>query len=134
MAALLRTIQVAFKAFEHVVAALQPQFGRTLRRTDRAHPAAAEKQQALPGMLRRKRLHLGIEIRMGHHAGIGAPAQRHGSGHHADPVAFRIRAHIDPDLLREHLEQVKTGLPGMAYVRLDPAAAWPAQLQPRLPR
>jgi hypothetical protein len=24
---------------------------------------------------------------------------------------------------------VRTGLPGVAYLRLDPATAWPAQLQ-----
>ena len=51
-----------------------------------------------------------------------------------EKLMFRIRARIDPDLLRQYPEQVKTGLPGIAYVRLDPAAAWPAQLQPRLPR
>lgn len=51
-----------------------------------------------------------------------------------EKLMFRIKARIDPDLLREHIEQVKTGLPGMAYVRLDPAADWPAELQVRLPR
>lgn len=51
-----------------------------------------------------------------------------------EKLMFRIRARIDPDLLRQYPEQVKTGLPGIAYVRLDPAAAWPAQLQPRLPQ
>ncbi|MGE0487512.1 MAG: HlyD family secretion protein [Gammaproteobacteria bacterium] len=49
-------------------------------------------------------------------------------------LMFRIKARIDPDLLRKHLRQVKTGLPGMAYVRLDPHADWPAALQIRLPR
>jgi len=29
---------------------------------------------------------------------------------------------------------VKTGLPGMAYVRLDRDAEWPANLQVRLPQ
>ncbi|MEQ8497394.1 MAG: HlyD family efflux transporter periplasmic adaptor subunit, partial [Gammaproteobacteria bacterium] len=48
-------------------------------------------------------------------------------------LMFRIKARIDPDLLRKHLRQVKTGLPGMAYVRLDPQADWPAELQIRLP-
>ena len=27
------------------------------------------------------------------------------------------------------IEQVKTGLPGMAYLKLDADAQWPAQLQ-----
>jgi HlyD family secretion protein len=47
---------------------------------------------------------------------------------------FRLKARISPDLLREHLHQVKTGLPGMAYVRLDPQADWPSELQTRLPQ
>jgi len=47
-------------------------------------------------------------------------------------LMFRIKARIPPELLREHLEQVKTGLPGMAYVRLDPQAEWPPELQVRL--
>jgi HlyD family secretion protein len=44
-------------------------------------------------------------------------------------LMFRVRAQISPDLLREHITQVKTGLPGMAYIRLDPTAQWPAHLQ-----
>ena len=37
-------------------------------------------------------------------------------------LMFRVRAQISPDLLRKHLAQVKTGLPGVAYIRQDPAA------------
>jgi HlyD family secretion protein len=48
-------------------------------------------------------------------------------------LMFRVRARIDPELLKRHLHQVKTGLPGMAYVKLDPAAEWPARLEVRLP-
>lgn len=48
-------------------------------------------------------------------------------------LMFRVKAKIAPALLKEYLRQVKTGLPGMAYVRLDKRAAWPARLQPRLP-
>ena len=33
------------------------------------------------------------------------------------------------ELLRKHIQQVKTGLPGMAYVRLDTGADWPARLR-----
>jgi HlyD family secretion protein len=47
---------------------------------------------------------------------------------------FRIKARIDPGLLRQHLHQVKTGLPGMAHVRLDPRVDWPPELQTRLPQ
>jgi HlyD family secretion protein len=49
-------------------------------------------------------------------------------------LMFRVRAHIDPELLKQHLEQVKTGLPGMAYVKLDPDVEWPPELQVRLSR
>ena len=49
-------------------------------------------------------------------------------------LMFRVKARIPPELLREHLEQVKTGLPGMAYVRLDPQTEWPPELQARLPQ
>lgn len=44
-------------------------------------------------------------------------------------LMFRIRVRIDPALLRAHAEAVRTGLPGVAYVRLDPNAKWPAWLQ-----
>ncbi|MGY3602895.1 MULTISPECIES: HlyD family secretion protein [unclassified Bradyrhizobium] len=47
-------------------------------------------------------------------------------------LMFRIRAHISPDLLRRNIEQVKTGLPGRAFVQLDPKAEWPARLTERL--
>jgi len=49
-----------------------------------------------------------------------------------EKLMFRVRAHISPDLLRNHIEQVKTGLPGRAFVRLDPNAAWPASLTENL--
>ena len=48
-------------------------------------------------------------------------------------LMFRVKARIDPDLLRKHMRHVKTGLPGMAYVRVDAQAEWPAALQVRLP-
>ncbi len=48
-------------------------------------------------------------------------------------LMFRIKARIDPALLRRHIRSVKTGLPGMAYVRLDPQAPWPASLAVRVP-
>jgi len=48
-------------------------------------------------------------------------------------LMFRIKARIDPDLLRKYVRDVKTGLPGVAYVRLDPDRPWPDALQVRLP-
>ena len=47
-------------------------------------------------------------------------------------LMFRVKAQISPELLRKHLEQVKTGLPGEAWVKLDPEASWPASLSSRL--
>ena len=47
-------------------------------------------------------------------------------------LMFRVRAQIDRDLLLRHLEQVKTGLPGEAWVRLDPGREWPARLALRV--
>lgn len=46
-----------------------------------------------------------------------------------DRLMFRIRVRIDPELLRAHAQAVRSGLPGVAYVRLDPAVEWPARLQ-----
>lgn len=43
-------------------------------------------------------------------------------------LMFRVKAQIDKELLQQHLELVKTGLPGVAWVKLDPNAEWPANL------
>jgi HlyD family secretion protein len=48
-------------------------------------------------------------------------------------LTFRIKAHIPAELLKKYIRDVKTGLPGMAYVQLDPQAEWPAHLQVKLP-
>lgn len=48
-------------------------------------------------------------------------------------LMFRVRAQISPELLQKHLTQVKTGLPGVAWVKLDPEAQWPADLAVRVP-
>jgi HlyD family secretion protein len=48
-------------------------------------------------------------------------------------LTFRLKAHIDKELLKKYVRDVKTGLPGVAYVQLDPQAQWPAHLQVRLP-
>jgi HlyD family secretion protein len=47
-------------------------------------------------------------------------------------LMFRIKAQISPDLLRKYIRQVKTGLPGVAYIQLDPQVAWPGKLQGKL--
>lgn len=43
-------------------------------------------------------------------------------------LMFRVRAQLPPELLRKYLDQVKTGVPGVAWLKLDPQAAWPAEL------
>lgn len=43
-------------------------------------------------------------------------------------LMFRIKAKIPQELLQKYIQQVKTGLPGVAYVKLDPAAEWPENL------
>jgi len=49
-------------------------------------------------------------------------------------LMFRVKAHIDPELLKKYIRSVKTGLPGMAYVQLDPKVQWPAGLEVKLPQ
>jgi HlyD family secretion protein len=49
-------------------------------------------------------------------------------------LMFRVRARIDPALLKKFITEVKTGLPGMAYVRLDASDPWPKSLEIRLPK
>jgi len=48
-------------------------------------------------------------------------------------LMFRVKANVAPELLKQYLEGVKTGLPGVAYVKIEPAASWPASLEVRLP-
>ncbi len=44
-------------------------------------------------------------------------------------LMFRVKAHIDRELLDKYKDQVKTGLPGVAWVKTDPQAPWSAQLE-----
>ncbi|WUR15143.1 efflux RND transporter periplasmic adaptor subunit [[Empedobacter] haloabium] len=46
-------------------------------------------------------------------------------------LMFRVKAQIDRALLERHLSQVKTGVPGVAWLRTDPAQPWPATLTSR---
>jgi HlyD family secretion protein len=48
-------------------------------------------------------------------------------------LMFRVKAQIDRELLLKHLQQVKTGLPGVAWVRTDPQTPWPPTLDVKLP-
>ncbi len=46
-----------------------------------------------------------------------------------DKLMFRVRVKIDPARLRAHAASVRSGLPGVAYVKYDPQLAWPPKLQ-----
>lgn len=45
-----------------------------------------------------------------------------------EKLMFRVKVKIAPELLKKHVEKVKTGLPGVAYVRMDLNVQWPARL------
>jgi HlyD family secretion protein len=42
-----------------------------------------------------------------------------------EKLMFRVKARINPDLLLKHKTKVKTGLPSVAYLRLDSSKPWP---------
>lgn len=46
-----------------------------------------------------------------------------------DRLMFRIRVRIDPERLKGREAIVRSGLPGVAYVRTDPVGVWPPRLQ-----
>lgn len=48
-------------------------------------------------------------------------------------MVFRVKARVNPELLAKYPEQVKTGLPGVAHVRLNDTQPWPETLQVKLP-
>ena len=45
-----------------------------------------------------------------------------------EKLMFRIKARIDPELLKRYTKQIKTGLPGRVWVKLNPQAPWPKDL------
>jgi len=46
-----------------------------------------------------------------------------------DKLMFRVRVRVDPEVLSAHRDAVKSGVPGVAYVQLDPKVAWPDWLK-----
>ena len=48
-----------------------------------------------------------------------------------EKLMFRVRARIPAERLKKYIEYARTGLPGVAYVRLDPEAEWPEFLHVR---
>jgi HlyD family secretion protein len=49
-------------------------------------------------------------------------------------LMFRVKARIDRALLQKYLPLVKTGVPGVAWVKLDNQASWPAALAVKVPQ
>lgn len=45
-----------------------------------------------------------------------------------EKLMFRIKVRIDPKLLEKYFNRIKTGLPGVAYIKLDPNKPWPENL------
>ena len=48
-------------------------------------------------------------------------------------LMFRVKAQIGRELLQKHLKLVKTGLPGVAWIKLDPQVKWPENLEIKVP-
>ena len=46
-----------------------------------------------------------------------------------EKLMFRVKAQLPEELLRQRQGQIKSGLPGTAWVRLDDSQPWPAHLQ-----
>ncbi len=47
-----------------------------------------------------------------------------------EKLAFRIKVQMDSEFLYTHTALAKAGVPGVAYIRLDPNAKWPEHLEP----
>jgi HlyD family secretion protein len=50
-----------------------------------------------------------------------------------DKLMFRVKVRIDPELLARHAAAVRTGLPGIAYIRTDAGVEWPVRFTPNVP-
>lgn len=50
-----------------------------------------------------------------------------------EKLMFRVKAQLNRELLLQHVKQVKTGLPGVAWLKLDASAQWPEKLTIRTP-
>lgn len=48
-------------------------------------------------------------------------------------LMFRVKLQVDQDLLKKYEDRVKTGVRGMAYVRMPDVSDWPDTLEIRLP-
>jgi HlyD family secretion protein len=50
-----------------------------------------------------------------------------------DKLMFRIKVSVTPAFLKKNLQQIKTGITGVAYIRFDSKAQWPEFLQVKSP-
>jgi HlyD family secretion protein len=50
-----------------------------------------------------------------------------------EKLMYRIKLHINPQVLETYANYVKAGMTGNAYVKVQNAAVWPPDLAPRLP-
>jgi HlyD family secretion protein len=50
-----------------------------------------------------------------------------------EKLMFRVKVQLPTDILEKYVQWVKTGVPGVAYIRLSPEAQWPANLAVNLP-
>jgi HlyD family secretion protein len=46
-----------------------------------------------------------------------------------DKLMFRVKLQVPAELVSAYIEQIKTGVRGVGYVKVDPAAVWPDWLQ-----
>jgi HlyD family secretion protein len=46
-----------------------------------------------------------------------------------DKLMFRVKIQVPPELAAKYVEQIKTGVRGVGYVKVDPGAVWPESLQ-----
>jgi HlyD family secretion protein len=51
-----------------------------------------------------------------------------------EKLMFRVKLTLPPDLLRKYEQEVKTGVRGMAYLRIDRNKDWPDALKVKLPQ
>jgi HlyD family secretion protein len=46
-----------------------------------------------------------------------------------EKLMFRVKIQVPKELAAQYVEQIKTGVRGVGYVKVDPNAVWPARLQ-----
>jgi HlyD family secretion protein len=46
-----------------------------------------------------------------------------------EKLMFRVKIQVPKELATQYIEQVKTGVRGVGYVKLDSDAEWPGRLQ-----